>query len=351
MAGTGIGTFNDRIRDAVRGGNPFGDRREQGVVTGLFVEPSSYGRRVEGGSDPDRILYEMDRIRVGLAGNLRDFRFVGRSGLPTRGGEHDNGGYAAGPGETINYVSAHDNETLFDKIQFAAPDDATLPERVRMQQLALSLVALGQGIPFFHAGSEMLRSKSLDRDSYDSGDWFNRLDFTYRENNFGVGLPMADKNRERWNLMKPLLANASLRPGREEIVRTVRHFEELLRIRKGSPLFRLRDAKDIQARLHFHNTGPDQVPGLIIMSVMDRLPDWPDLDPDLDRVVVLFNATPSTQEFASDAWKEKPFALHPVQAGGGDAVVKFARFESTDGRFTVPPRSTAVFVERHEGKE
>lgn len=35
-------------------------------------------------------------------------------------------------------------------------------------------VSLLQGIPFFHAGDEMLRSKSLDRDSYNSGDWFNR---------------------------------------------------------------------------------------------------------------------------------------------------------------------------------
>lgn len=43
--------------------------------------------------------------------------------------------------------------------------------------LHLSVLILGnlsQGIPFFHAGDEMLRSKSIDRDSYNSGDWFNR---------------------------------------------------------------------------------------------------------------------------------------------------------------------------------
>jgi pullulanase len=57
-----------------------------------------------------------------------------------------------------------------------------------------------QGIPFFHAGDDTLRSKSLDRDSYNSGDWFNRLDFTYETNNFGVGLPPEEKNGEKWDM-------------------------------------------------------------------------------------------------------------------------------------------------------
>ena len=37
-----------------------------------------------------------------------------------------------------------------------------------------AILALGHGVPLFHAGDEVLRSKSLDRDSYNSGDWFNR---------------------------------------------------------------------------------------------------------------------------------------------------------------------------------
>ena len=57
--------------------------------------------------------------------------------------------------------------------------------------------ALGQGIPFFHAGDELLRSKSLDRNSYNSGDWFNKLDFTYQSNNWGVGLPPARRQPEQ----------------------------------------------------------------------------------------------------------------------------------------------------------
>jgi pullulanase len=36
------------------------------------------------------------------------------------------------------------------------------------------------------AGDDLLRSKSLDRDSYNSGDWFNRVDWTGGDNNFGA---------------------------------------------------------------------------------------------------------------------------------------------------------------------
>ena len=49
----------------------------------------------------------------------------------------------------------------------------------------------------------MLRSKDMDRDSYNSGDWFNRLDFTMQSNNWGVGLPVADKNESQWPVMQP----------------------------------------------------------------------------------------------------------------------------------------------------
>ena len=67
-----------------------------------------------------------------------------------------------------------------------------MADRVRMQNLGNSLVMLSQGVPFFQAGDDMLRSKDMDRNSYNSGDWFNRLDFTYETNNWGVGLPPAD---------------------------------------------------------------------------------------------------------------------------------------------------------------
>ena len=47
-----------------------------------------------------------------------------------------------------------------------APAAATADDRAAMCRLALALVVLAQGVPFVHAGDELLRSKSLDRDSY-----------------------------------------------------------------------------------------------------------------------------------------------------------------------------------------
>jgi pullulanase len=167
MGGTGIGTFNDRIRDAIRGGSAFSDRREQGFVTGMFTDPNGYNQ----GTGPDRgtLLKQADRIRVGMAGNLKNFAFVDHTGREMRGGLMESVGYTEDPGEVINYCSAHDNETFFDKIQYSASPQATMEDRVRMQNLGLSIVALGQGVPFFHAGSDMLRSKSMEADSYNAG--------------------------------------------------------------------------------------------------------------------------------------------------------------------------------------
>jgi pullulanase len=196
LAGTGVASFNDRLRDAVRGGSPFTDRREQGFATGLFTMPGEFNRGGDG--DRAKLLDACDRIRVGLAGNLAGYMFTDRKGNTTSGAALGGTGYTALPREAVNYVEAHDNETLWDKVMLAAPASATLAQRVRMQLLALSVPALGQGLPFFHAGGELLRSKSMDADSYDSGDWFNRVDWSRKTNAWGMGLPPAWKNAMPW---------------------------------------------------------------------------------------------------------------------------------------------------------
>ncbi|MBN2566427.1 MAG: pullulanase-type alpha-1,6-glucosidase, partial [Candidatus Eisenbacteria bacterium] len=344
MAGTGIGTFNDRMRDAIRGGSAFSDRREQGFATGMFTDPNGYNQ----GTGPDRatLLKQSDRIRVGMAGNLKDYRFTDHTGREMRGGLMENVGYTDDPSEVINYCSAHDNETFFDKVQYAAAQTATAAERARIQNIALSLVGLGQGIPFFHAGSDVLRSKSMDTDSYNSGDWFNRVDWSYEMNNFGVGLPVAEKNHDRWNIIRPLLARPDIKPGADEILSTVHHFREILRIRKSSPLFRLRTAKDINDRVRFLNTGPDQIPGLIVMEVSDDVAGSAQLDPANQRVVALFNASKEVVSFKHLEFEGVPLELHPVLMSSHDETVKQSTFEPDKAVFTIPARTTAVFVER-----
>jgi hypothetical protein len=196
-------------------------------------------------------------------------------------------------------------------------------------------------VPFMHAGSDLLRSKSFDRDSFNSGDWFNKLDFTYQSNNFGVGLPVAGKNQENWPIMQPLLANPDLMPAPADIQFSAALYQELLQIRYSSPLFRLQTADDVQARVMFHNTGPDQIPGLIAMSLSDVVE--PDLDRGHELFVVLINANDEAQTITLPELAGKELALHLVQVTSVDGVVKTASFDSASGTFTVPGRTAAVF--------
>jgi len=216
-----------------------------------------------------------------------------------------------------------------------------MANRVRMQIVGLSTVVLGQGVPFVDAGADMLRSKSLDRNSYNSGDWFNKLDFTFQINNFGVGLPPAGGNQGDWSVMKPFLADASLKPVQANIVQSTKMFDELLRIRYSSRLFRLETADDVQNRLAFYNTGPNQLPGLIVMTLSDLVE--PDLDRGHEMLVVLINANDESQSFTVGNLAGKDLVLHLVQFGSVDNAVKQATFNKTTGAFTVPARTTAVF--------
>jgi pullulanase-type alpha-1,6-glucosidase len=348
LAGTGIGTFNDRIRNAVRGGRPFdsgGDLiTNQGFINGLWYAPNAnnWGHAWE----RERLLHVADWVRVGLAGNLADFAFEAADGYLTRGDEIDYYGGPCGyneqPQENVPYVEAHDNQTLYDNNVYKLPLDTTMADRVRVQTLGLALTILAQGVPFLHAGSELLRSKSLERDSYNSGDWFNRLFFDYSTNNFGVGLPV--EAGFETDLMRTFLANPALRPDETAIRQCMANVKVLLTIRRSSPLFRLRTKAEVMARLTFHNTGPNQIPGLIVMSLTDRVKGFPSIDPNYDLVVVLFNATTHSQQFRKLDWQGLGLTLHPALQELGDPVTLTAAVDNATGVATVPPRTVAVFV-------
>jgi pullulanase-type alpha-1,6-glucosidase len=349
MANTGIGTFSDRLRDAVRGGGPFDeDPRIQGYGSGLFTDPN--GAAVNGTPDEQRarLLLYQDQIKVGLTGNLRDYRFTDREGHVVPGSQVDyNGqpaGYAGDPSDTITYVDAHDNETLFDVLQYKLPQATSMADRVRMNTVALATTALAQGPAFWHAGGDLLRSKSLDRNSFNSGDWFNRVDWTYRDSTWGSGLPPRGDNESKWDFMRPLLADPALEPHEADIRAAHGRALDLLRIRFSSPLFRLGSADLVQRRVSFPTGGPDQSPGVIVMHLDDRA--GPDLDPRWEGVVVVFNASaaPTTQPVPALAGAH--YRLHPVQAGGADPVVRTSTYDSRTGTFSVPARSVAVFTTR-----
>ena len=329
LAGTGIGTFNDRLRDAVRGGHPFGGLQEQGFATGLGTAPAAGdGRSLADQAEAAR--WANLRIMLGLAGNLADLPIEQPDGAVVSGRVH--GGSAATPLDNVVYVSNHDNETLFDVIALKAPAELPIGERVRMQNLALATVALAQGVPFFHAGSDLLRSKSLDRDSHRSGDWFNRLDWTGQDNNFGVGLPPEDENGANWDVHREVLESRPA-PDPDHLAANAAHLRELLTIRRSHAAFRMTSAEEIAARIRFHVTGADAEPGLIVMEL--------DGGDDADLLVV-FNAAPDAVEVATDGLAAEHWTLHPVLRDAADPRVREAAF--TDGAVTVPGRTTAVFV-------
>ncbi len=345
IAGTGIGVFNDRLRDAVRGGTPFSDPREQGFATGLvFANNSNEQRSAE--DQQTQLNNDTDLIRLGLAGNLASYEIVRADGSKAAGKliSYNNkpAGYTNDPQENISYVSAHDNQTLFDAIQVKAPADATLTDRVRMNNLALSFVMFGQGIPFFHAGDDILRSKSFNPNSYNSGDWYNKLDWTYESNNWDVGLPL--EGTGQWDIYKPLLAAPELAPAKSDIEFASAVFREFLQIRKSSKLFRLETGEQIKSDLSFYNTGPGQIPGLIVMDLQDT----ENIDPTYKEIIVLFNTQPEAVTFQDLTLSGKKFELHPVQQNSIDAQVRDSKFDS-DQRRVYRPWSNDGCVQHRRG--
>lgn len=132
--GMGVGIFNDALRNGLIG-SVF-DPGVQGFVTGASGQ--------------------VETMKKGVAGSVHDF--------------------AAAPGETINYVTSHDNLTLWDKISASTPG-ASEQDRIKMDKLAQAVVMTAQGVAFMQGGEEFLRSKGGNSNSYNAGDAVNQFDW------------------------------------------------------------------------------------------------------------------------------------------------------------------------------
>ena len=319
MAGTGIATFNDRFRDAVRGGGPFDCGyllTTQGFVNGLLVNPNEFGGLLEANAEAadctelsdfspaPRDVQELrqgelaDRVRLGLAASLADYSFTNSQGETVKGSEVSYGGSPAGytksPQETINYISKHDNQTLWDINQLKLPLATTMEDRKAVQVLGLAMNTFAQGIPFYHMGVEFLRSKSFNRDSFDSGDWFNRIDFTGLNSAWNLGLPRADKDGDNWPLFTAILEKIAEGPTQTMRQETNRDFQKILRERYSSPLYRLDSLEKVQERVVFDQSNATS--GLIAMQLKDGC-ELEDLDSSTDEILILFNVNPKPARF------------------------------------------------------
>lgn len=185
----GIAVFNDTIRDAVKG-SVF-DINDVGFATGAN---ESYA----------------NGVLFGVIGGISQKGF----------GSNSNGWYTYNPTNVINYVSAHDNNTLWDRICHVYGEKAeTLETRMKYNALSAAIVQTSLGIPFMMAGEEMLRAKK-------------NADGTYNENSYNAG---DEVNKIRWNLLTEDSAQT----------RMMQYYKGLIAFRKSSKVLRSANAHGV----------------------------------------------------------------------------------------------------------
>lgn len=184
----GIAAFNDDFRDALKGNH--GLKKSKGFVSGLELREEAVKFGVIAAINHPQIVYD----------------YVETSKKP----------WAAEPEQCINYVSCHDNYTLWDKLKMSVshPTDEQLRKMVK---LAGALILTSQGVPFLHAGVEFCRTKNGDGNSYKSSDAINKMDWDRKEQFSDV----------------------------------FQYFRKLIQLRKNHPAFRIQTADEIRKHVNF----------------------------------------------------------------------------------------------------
>jgi pullulanase len=186
-----IGFFNDNTRDAVRGDNFHSE--QTGFITGNYRSRES--------------------VKFGIAGAVYhhgiDYTRINYNGFA----------WASHAWHCVNYVAAHDNLTLYDKLLKSRPD-LDDGEYRKLVKLASAIVLTSQGIPFLMLGIDMMRSKKGEHNSYNSPDEINRIDWTSKAAYHDVFV----------------------------------YHQGLIRLRKAHPAFRMTLAEDIRRNLEFIST-------------------------------------------------------------------------------------------------
>jgi len=247
----GYAVFNDNMRDAIKG-SVFNDREKGYVQAGL----------------------NRDRVMTGIRGSIDDF--------------------ADSPLEAINYVSCHDNHTLWDRIDRSA--EASLQQKIKMDRLANAIVLTSQGVPFIHAGEEFLRTKKGEHNSYNLPDEINQLDWTRKH----------------------------------EYIDVFHYYKDLVTLRRTHPVFRMKTAADVKSNLKFYEELGLKAPGAGIAYTLDGTSagdSW-------KNVAVLINPSKKAEKF-------------PLPEGGWSTVFDENGFYKGDYRLIkksvkVPPLSLMI---------
>lgn len=196
----GIGMFNDDIRDTIKGSVLYDDHL--GFVNG--------GTHLE------------NALRYGITGAVAhpqvDYDAYGSKP------------WAKEPGQSINYVSCHDNYTLWDKLSVSCPE-ASEEKKKAMNRLCAAIVFTSQGVPFIQAGEEFLRSKPLPEKK------------GFAENSYNM--PDA-VNSIKWDNI-------------HEYPDMIAYYKGLMALRKAHPVFRMQSEAEMTQNLCFLLDTPENV--------------------------------------------------------------------------------------------
>ena len=274
-----VGAFNDDFRDAVKG-SVFA-RDQGGFIQGVFSD------QVAG------------RMRYGIAGGVAHDAVNGQylSPLKVWHGE---------PYKTVNYVTAHDNNTLHDKLYQTLEPHGQLDRLFAMQKQANAMVLTAQGIAFLHAGDEFLRSKphvsgqGFDHNSYESPDSVNQL---------------------RWD-----------QKASDEGMVMFEYYKGLIALRNAHPSFRMPTSDAIREHLTFLEDGTN---GMIAFTLTNyqNLDDW-------DHILVIHNANEKNQRMrlpSGGGW----VLVANEDVVTGDVIETFLG----NSRIVLPPHSTYVLYQ------
>lgn len=171
--------------------------------------------------------------------------------------------WAAEPAQCINYVSCHDNQTLYDKLILTCGGTHSAAEIELMDKMANTIVLTSQGVPLLHAGEEMLRTKGGEHNSFNKPDSVNQIDWDWKRAHAGV----------------------------------FKYYQGLIALRKAHPAFRMSSAAAISRNLRFLEAVP---PHVVAYALDGRAAgdSW-------GEILVAFNAnrTPVTVAVPAGQWR------------------------------------------------
>ena len=208
--------------------------------------------------------------------------------------------WCADPCQTINYVSCHDNNTFFDRIALSCPK-RSLADRIRMYKLGAAFYITAQGIPFMHAGEEMLRSKPAPKggfveNSYKSPDSVNAI---------------------RWNQLR-----------RKEYKNTLAYYKGLIQFRKAHPVLRMTKVVDILSSIMTIHCSHPQLGAFHLRSDM--------ADETAREMLLIFSAAETVEKFTLPEGKWN-LCVNAEKAGTKTLQV-------CEGTVEIPPICAMIFT-------